>query len=75
MKNAAIKALKPAVRTAAQTAGGLLGSITILNMTDIAPMGSVVIVAGAASLLAGVVAWLMNFAEALEETGKSDARD
>ena len=63
MRDAALYALQAGIRTAAQTAAGLLASVTILDVADLMGSGHSLLVVAAASLLSGVVAFLQNFAE------------
>ena len=69
MKHAAIAAIRPAVRTLAQTLAAGLSALTIVSLTggDLYNFGYAVVVSALASILAGVIAWLMNFAEHLED--------
>jgi hypothetical protein len=57
--------VKAGVRTTAQTAAGLVAVVTVVQVSDIKGAGLNLAVAGVASLLAGLAAFLQNFAEQL----------
>lgn len=73
MRDAAIYAATAGIRTAAQTAAGMLGALTVFNLSDINGIEEALMVAGIAAVLSGVAAFLQNFAEMLNLPGEDDA--
>ena len=65
MRNALIFGATAGIRTAAQTAAGMLGALTVFNLSDINGIEEALVVAGVAAVLSGVAAFLQNFAEQL----------
>lgn len=72
MRDAAIYAATAGIRTAAQTAAGMLGALVVFDVGDLAGMNEALIVAGIAAVLSGVAAFLQNFAEMLNLPGEED---
>jgi FtsH-binding integral membrane protein len=71
MKKALIGALKPAIRTLAQTLAGSLGALAVAQVSDFRAIGSMAIVLVWGALIAFVVTYLQNFAEMLgDDTGE-----
>jgi hypothetical protein len=68
VKYAAITAVAPAVRTFAQTLAAGLSTLTIVSLAgpELYSFGHAVVISTLSAVLAGVIAWLMNFAEALD---------
>lgn len=62
---AATYALSAGIRTAAQTAGGLIAAVQIINLADVPAVGNALAVIAIGSILSGLAAFLMNFAEML----------
>ena len=73
MKSALIYAATAGIRTAAQTAAGMLGALTVFEVGDITGIEQALIVAGVAALLSGLAAFLQNFAEMLTVPEGDDA--
>lgn len=66
MKEAAIFALSAGIRTAAQTASGLLGAVVFLDLSEIGTLANAIAVIGIGSVLSGLAAFLMNFSEQIQ---------
>ena len=62
---AATYALSAGIRTAAQTAAGLMATISIVDTSQLGSVASALVVVGVGSILSGIAAFLMNFAEML----------
>lgn len=63
MNNAAKIGFRAGIRTVAQTASGLLGGVVIVDLSGLGSVGEAILIAAASSLIAGLVAFLQNFAE------------
>lgn len=66
MKDALIFALSAGIRTAAQTAAGLLGAVSFLDIGEFPTLANTLTVIIVGSLLSGAAAFLMNFSEQIQ---------
>lgn len=65
MKDALVFALKPAIRTLAQALAGGLATLTVASVGDFAALPELALVIVYGAVVAALVAYLQNFAEAL----------